>query len=79
MMPIEGQMTEVKRIRRELLDDVRNRRHWELKEEAEDRINILSIEHTEEIQVVFHISMDLIINSIINNNNNNNNNNNINT
>ena len=38
---IEGQMTEVKvvgRIRTQLLDDLRNRRrHWELKEEAEDR------------------------------------------
>ena len=36
---IEGQMTEVKGVRRtQLLDDLRNRRrYWELKEEAEDR------------------------------------------
>ena len=37
---IEGQMTEVKRVgrrRTQLLDDLRNRRYWELKEEAEDR------------------------------------------
>ena len=37
---IEGQMTEVKGVRRrtQLLDDLRNRRrYWELKEEAEDK------------------------------------------
>jgi hypothetical protein len=39
---IEGQMTEVKgvgrrRRRTQLLDDLRNRRYCELKEEAEDR------------------------------------------
>ena len=39
---IEGQMTEVKEVRRkrrkQLLDDLGNRRrYWELKEEAEDR------------------------------------------
>ena len=38
---IEGQMTEVKGVRRtrtQLLDDLRNRRrYWELKEEAVDR------------------------------------------
>jgi hypothetical protein len=37
---IEGEMTEVKGVRRrtKLLDDLRNRRrYWELKEEAEDR------------------------------------------
>ena len=38
---IEGQMTEVKEVRRrrtQLLDDLRNRRrYWELKEEAKDR------------------------------------------
>ena len=36
----EGQMTEVKGVGRtssQLLDDLRNRRYWELKEEAEDR------------------------------------------
>ena len=35
----------------------------------------LSHEHKEEIQVIFHKYMDLLINSILNNNNNNNNNN----
>ena len=35
---IEGQMMEVKGIgRTQLLDDLRNRRYWELKEEAEVR------------------------------------------
>ena len=37
---IEGQMTEVKgvgRRRTQLLDDLRNRRYWEVKEEAEDQ------------------------------------------
>jgi hypothetical protein len=36
---IEGQMTEMKGVgrRKQLLDDLRNRRCWELKEEAEDR------------------------------------------
>jgi hypothetical protein len=40
---IEGQMTELKGVRRgrrrtQFLDDLRNRRrYWELKEEAEDR------------------------------------------
>ena len=36
---IEGQMMEVKGVGRrntQLLDDLRNRRYWELKEEAED-------------------------------------------
>ena len=37
----------------------------------------LSIEHKEEIKVIFHKSMDLLISSILNDNNNNNNNNNI--
>ena len=63
---IEGQMTEVKGVRRrtKLLDDLRNRRYWELKEEAEDRIS-LSIEHKEETQVMVHTSMDLLISSIL--------------
>ena len=37
---IEGQMMEVKGVggrRTQLLDDLRKRRYWELKEEAEDR------------------------------------------
>ena len=37
---IEGQMTKVKGIERrrtQLPDDLRNRRYWELKEEAEDK------------------------------------------
>jgi hypothetical protein len=37
---IEGHVTEVKgvaRRRTQLLDDLRNRKYWELKEEAEDR------------------------------------------
>ena len=37
---IEGHMTKVKGIGgriTQLLDDLRNRRHWELKKEAEDR------------------------------------------
>ena len=49
---IEGQMTEVKAAGRrtaQLLDDLRNRRrYWELKDEAEDRIDgkdSLSTEH----------------------------------
>ena len=36
---LEGQMTEVKGVRRtrtQLLNDLRNRAYWELKEEAED-------------------------------------------
>ena len=32
---IEGQMTEVERRRTQLLNDLRNRRYWELKKEAE--------------------------------------------
>ena len=36
----------------------------------------LSIEHMEEIQVIFHKSLDPLISSIIDNINNNNNNNN---
>ena len=43
-------MTEVKGVgrRKQLLDDLRNRRYWELKEEAEDRkgwTRQLSVEH----------------------------------
>ena len=57
---IEGQMREMKgieRARSQLFDDLRNsRRYWEVNKEAEDK-NIwkrqLSIEHKEEIQVIF--------------------------
>ena len=76
-------MTEVKGIGRriELLVDLRNRiRYRELKEEAEylkDGNDSLPIEHKQEIQVIFHKSMNLLISSILNNNNNNNNNNNV--
>ena len=46
---IEGQMTEIKGVERriiQLLDDLRKRRrYWELKEEAEDGDDSLSIEH----------------------------------
>ena len=56
-------MTEVNgvgRRRTQLLDDLRNRRrYWELKEEAEDRKSLL-IEHKEEVQIIFHLSKDLI-------------------
>ena len=72
-------MTEIKGVGRrgitQLLDYLRNRRrYWELKEEAEDRKSgngSLSHEHKEEIQVIFHKSMDLLTSSIFNNNNNN--------
>ena len=66
---IEGKITEVKGVRRiirrtQLLDDLRNRReYWELKEEAEDRKNgnvSLSFD-MEEIKVIFHKSVDLLI------------------
>ena len=76
-------MKEVKGVQRiiiQLLDDLRNRRrYWELKKEAEDikdESDSLSIEHKEEIQVIFHKSMDLLIYGILSDNNNNNNNNN---
>ena len=58
-------MTEVKvvgRRRTQLLDDLTNRRYWELKEEAEDRggwKRLFSIEYKEEIHI-FHKSMDLL-------------------
>ena len=67
---IEGQMTVMKRIgrrrrRRIQFLDLRNRKiYWELKEEAEDKKDgndSLSIEHKEEIKVIFHKSMDLLI------------------
>ena len=39
---IKGEMTEVKGVgrRTQLLDELRNRRYWELKEEAEDQKKI---------------------------------------
>ena len=60
-------MREVKGIgrRTQLLHDLTNRgRYWELKEEAEDRIVNLSIEHKEEIHI-FPKSMNLLISNII--------------
>ena len=38
-------------------------KYWELKEEAEDRS--LSIKQKEEIQIIFHKSMDLLTSNII--------------
>ena len=62
MMEVKG----VGRRRTQLLDYLRNRRiYWELKDEAEDRNNSLSIEDTEEIHI-FHKSVDLLISSILN-------------
>ena len=73
-------MTEVKGVGRrttQLLDDLRNRKiYWDLKEEAEGGKRWkqqLSHEHKEEIQVIFHKSMDLLISNKLNNNNNNDN------
>ena len=67
-------MTEVKGVGKritQLLDDLRNRRrYWELKEEAEDKIDgnySLSVERNEQMHM-FHKSMDLLISSILNNN-----------
>ena len=60
-------MTEVKGVgkrRTQLFHDLRNRRR--LKERAEDKKR--SIEHKEEIKVIFPKSMDLLISSIHTNN-----------
>ena len=64
---IEGQTTGRKGVRRrisaQLLHLLRNRRHWELTEEAEDQKgenDSLSHEHKEEIQVIFHKSTSLL-------------------
>ena len=52
-------MTEVKEVGKGIqpIDDLKNgRRYWELKEETEDKKagdNSLSIEHKEEIKVIF--------------------------
>ena len=66
-------MTEVKGVRRrtQLIDDLRNiRGYLELKEEAEGRkkmeTTVLSIEHEEEIQVIFDKSMGLLLSSLLN-------------
>ena len=72
-------MTEVKGVGRrkrritQILDDLRNSRgYYELKEEAEDGNKTwkrqLSIEHREEIQVIFHNYMGRLSNSIFDNN-----------
>ena len=74
---------EVGRKRTQLLDYLRNRRYWELKEKVEDKKwwkQQFIIEYREEIEVIFHKFMDVLTSSINskddNNNNNNNNNNN---
>ena len=60
-------MTETKgvEISTQFIDDLRNRRFWELKEEAEDRTRWKRqfIDHKEEIYT-FRKSMDLLISSI---------------
>ena len=58
--------------RTQLLDDLRNRRrYWKLKKKIEkDEDESLSIEHREEIKVIFRKSVDLLISSILNNNTN---------
>ena len=69
---IEGQMMEVTVLGRsttQLLDGMRNRRRcWEPKEEAEDRKRWkrqVIYEPTEEIPVIFLMSMDILISNII--------------
>ena len=66
---IEGRMTEVRgvaRRRTQLLDDLRDRRYWELKEEAEDRKKMETTVHQLNISF-FHKSLDLLISSILTN------------
>jgi hypothetical protein len=49
------------RTKTQLLDNLRNKRHWEVKEKLKIKIhgnNSLSIEHKEEIQVIFHKAND---------------------
>ena len=71
---IEGQMVEVKGVRRktQLLDGLKNIRYWELKRKLIEKSgnNSVSHKHKEEIQIIFHKSMELLISSIPNNNNN---------
>ena len=70
-------MTEVKGVgrRTQILDNLRNgTRYWQVKEEAKiekGENDCLSIQHKEEIQIIFHASMDLLICCILYNNNNN--------
>ena len=66
-------MAEVKGVRRQLLDDLKNRRNLVRNEEAQnstlkDEKNNLSLEHKEGIQGIFHKSMELLTSSILNNN-----------
>ena len=71
-------MTEVKgvgRRRAQFLDDLGNRRYWELREEA--KIKKMETTVYQSNISTFHKSLNLLISSILNNNNNNNNNNNI--
>ena len=70
-------MTEVKGLGRrritQLLDGLRNRRHWELRRKLKIEIGgneSLSHEHKEEIHILLK-SMDLLIRSTLHNNNNN--------
>ena len=73
MTPIEGQMTEVKGVgkRTQLLDvleteeDIGSQRK-KLKIEKDGNDN-LSIEYKEEIQVIFHKALVLLISSTLNN------------
>ena len=66
---IEGQMTEVKgvgRRRTQFLDDLRNRRrHWELKEEAEDRKRTETTVYQSNVSII-HKSLDLLTSRILN-------------
>jgi hypothetical protein len=63
-------MTEVKEVgirRTQLLDDLRNRRYWELKEEAEDRKIWKRQFINRTLGSIFYKSMDLLISSILHN------------
>ena len=71
---VEEQMTEVKILERSITQ-IRHglgnrRRHWELKEEAEDGNDSSAIAPKEEIQIIFHNSNALLTGTILNNNNN---------
>ena len=75
---IEGQMTKGKGVGRstQILDYLENRRYWKLQEEAEDREKWEKVQttiphgHKEEIQALFHNSVNLLTSSMLNNNNN---------
>ena len=43
--------------------------YWELKEEAEDENDSLSIKHKREIQIIFLNSMEPLKSTLLNNNN----------